>query len=95
MRTDPTPATQAATGPVSHSSVGGQAVPEPRHAPAVSSRLSALKARLDSEKQRGSGSDMQSDVRYGADGARRQTVMSLLSVNVAVLSSQYLASVTL
>lgn len=47
-------------------SIGPQGVLQPRQTPAVSSRLSALKARLDSEKHRGSGDDMPSGPRYVA-----------------------------
>ncbi len=66
----------APTGPVlmpnststsaNEASTGPQGVLQPRQTPAVSSRLSALKARLDSEKHRSSGDDMPSGPRYAA-----------------------------
>ena len=65
-RTNPILMPNSTSTSANEASTGCQGVLEPRQTPAVSSRLSALKARLDSEKHRSSGDDMQSGPRYVA-----------------------------
>jgi len=65
-RTNPVLMPNSTPASANEASTKPQGVLEPRQTPAVSSRLSALKARLDSEKHRSSGDDMQSGPRYVA-----------------------------
>ncbi|DBA84917.1 TPA: hypothetical protein ACH3X1_005929 [Trebouxia sp. C0004] len=62
-RTNPVLTPKSTSTSTNGASTGPRGVLEPRQTPAVSSRLSALKARLDSEKHRSSGDDMQSGPR--------------------------------
>ena len=65
-RTNPVLMPNSTSTSANEASTGPQGVLQPRQTPAVSSRLSALKARLDSEKHRSSGDDTPSGPRYVA-----------------------------
>ncbi|KAL0048136.1 hypothetical protein WJX82_008657 [Trebouxia sp. C0006] len=62
-RTNPVLMPNSTSTSANEASTGPQGVLQPRQTPAVSSRLSALKARLDSEKHRSSGDDTPSGPR--------------------------------
>ena len=73
-RTNPVLMPNSTSTSANEASTGPQGVLQPRQTPAVSSRLSALKARLDSEKHRSSGDDTPSGPKYVAPCCVTSTV---------------------